>query len=231
MKIAIGGMYGIVLPTLLLLIVGCVSKEKVHPPLKKPVITEKKLKEPAAPVPRLKLHIERHDNPWSGLTDSAEAEQATLVVPAVKLIRSDDNTIRLFDDLVTSPDYILYRAPGEKRVSVNPKYFSFLNRVDVTGGLAPEGVYVGEVTRQGLQQFSLRNIALILLRGQILRSYWHLEAELELVAELQKESEYQAHFTGRHRYCTNRCQWQPMAFVISINSKNQTLRVLPRNDG
>lgn len=181
---------------------------------------------PSTNVP-IKLTVDRDEDPWAGLTNTNESYEKSLLVSARKVSQVDDNSIDLFDDLVGPNEYIFYRSKTSNEVSVNPKWFSTLHRANIVHGVPEAGFYVGKATKQGLSKFTPQQIAIILVRGQILITYVHLESELEVISGVQNDTMYRIVFQGRHHYCTNKCRWGPIAFVIGVNTQTGDITAYP----
>lgn len=104
-------------------------------------------------------------------------------------------------------------------IKVDDQRFSELTKLDAT---KPEdyankgGEKVGKLTT--LSDIDYRDVALYLVKNQILQTYWHLGSKVCLTDEKTDKLNtlYAAHFTGTHEYCTNECETGELDFRVMI---------------
>lgn len=170
-------------------------------------------------------HVERHDNPWSGLTSTAEAEARANHIRSLAVKVGEKNLIRPIAGLAPTNEIILLRAPDAIEVAVNKKYFSDLTRQDVTRGLFRQAGLIGTATPLALKAFTPRQILTLLLQYQIIMTYAHIEADLCLISEQAQNGQYSATLTGEHTYYTNSRNVSSFAFDFTLNDKTGEMRV------
>lgn len=104
-------------------------------------------------------------------------------------------------------------------IKVDDQRFSELTKLDATrpkdyadGG----GEKVGKLAN--LSGVDYRDVAVYLIKNQILQTYWHLGSKVCLADEMtdKLDTEYAAHFTGTHEYCTNECETGELDFRVMI---------------
>lgn len=118
----------------------------------------------------------------------------------------------------------LWMTPDRKEAVVDQRFFSDLKVVEVVGGLKEE-VQIGTATPELLRRMPPAIIARFLLQSEIIRTYWHLKAELCPTAETQTADLYEQRFFATHTYCTNECLVKPYTFTIRINKHTDAITV------
>lgn len=107
---------------------------------------------------------------------------------------------------------------GDK-IKVDDKRFSGLTLLDATkpkeyadGG----GEKVGKLAN--LSDINYRDMAVYLVKNQILKTYVHLGSKVCLVDENKDKLDtlYVAHFIGTHEFCTNECETEDLDFRVMI---------------
>jgi hypothetical protein len=164
-------------------------------------------------------HIERHSNPWSGLTSDAAAEEATFTVRAVETRPAGVNRLSQPAGLDTN-DFVLFRSDKSKAVVVNAHYFSDLTRQDVTGRPLRNGGLIGVAKPAALKRWQGAELLGLLLEQQIILTYAHIEATVCLVAATEKDGIYRAELTGEHVYFTNGRNVSGYKFTFELNAKS-----------
>lgn len=172
-------------------------------------------------------HIERHDNPWSGLTSTAEAEARTFSIRSVAATGIAKNTIKRLAGIVPANEFILLRGPADSEVTVNAKYFGDLKRRDATRGTFTHDGLIGTATPYTLKIFKPRQILALLLQYQIILTYAHIEADICLIREQTQNGLYSASLTGEHTYYTNSRNVSSFGFEFTLNEKTGEMRVVP----
>jgi hypothetical protein len=177
---------------------------------------------PELPLPAVCLQtfqISRGENPWSGLTEGYEEEQAAKRVKSVALNAGTYEplpSLTAFD----RPDMLMGRSEKRKEVVVNKRYFSELKRGDATRlGMGQEQV-IGSFRDHAFKRLKADELVRYLLRSQIIETYWHLEAKLCMFREENQPSSYRAFYRGVHTYCTNSCNDQAYSFVVTIDKRS-----------
>lgn len=110
---------------------------------------------------------------------------------------------------------------GGGKVVVDDEIFSDLQFIDVIGfGGDSAPTVIGQVMETDLKDEEWRTLLEFLTKSHVVRTYVHLESELCLVEENNTETEYQAHFTAVHRYCTNDCYEDPFEFTVVVDKQS-----------
>jgi hypothetical protein len=170
-------------------------------------------------------HVERDDNPWSGLTSTAEAETRTYRVRSTAVKSDEKNLIKPIKGLVPANEIILLRAPDSVEVTVNKKYFGDLTRQDATRAAFTQGGLIGTATPHSLKIFTPRQILALLLQYQVILTYAHIEADICLTREQTQNGLYSAALTGEHTYYTNSRNVSSFGFEFTLNEKTGEMRV------
>lgn len=118
----------------------------------------------------------------------------------------------------------LWMTPDRKEALVDKRFFSDLSVVEVVGGLKNE-ITIGTATPELLRRMPADIIVRFLLQSEIIRTYWHLRAELCPTTLNQTADVYEQHFSATHTYCTNECLMEFYTFTVSINKKNGVITV------
>lgn len=167
--------------------------------------------------------ISRGQSPWQGYTSDYQQEQAGKTIAAATMTSA----------LEAVPHLASYTANGvpwlaidraHKCVVVNATLFGTLRRPDVTRMRAGEKVQVGKIVAPALLE-NPRLIVAFLLESQLIETYQHLEATVELLDENDAPDAYQAAFRGTHLYFTNDRHEGTYSFRVSINKKNGEILV------
>lgn len=169
-------------------------------------------------------HIERHNNPWNGLTGDAAAEEATFTVRAVKQRPAAANTLTQPNGIGAN-DFFLYRSEKDRAVVVNARYFGDLKRQDVTGRPLRNGGVIGTATKIALNSFKPETTLGLLLELQIIITYAHIESTVCLVQDSEKDGIYQAQLTGEHVYFTNERNVSAFSFRFELNRRTGEMRI------
>lgn len=180
---------------------------------------------PTPPHASQTWHCYRYENPWSGLTDSAEAEARTNHIRALQLPASPFNRIKPLEGVMAANDYILMRLPESREVTVNATYFSALERVDATRSLGVTPRRIGRALPAALAKFSPVQILSILLQYQVIQTYIHVESTVYLVKESKSENQWVAELRGQHIYFTNEKNVNDFAFRFILDLKGGEMRV------
>lgn len=164
--------------------------------------------------------IDRHENPWQGMTDTAAQEERNRTILAIELPGPGFKALNApFFMFRGKP--ILFRNDTGKEVGVDQKAFSQLERPDATR------LSVGEEKRIGMAQNSdLLNPAFLLpflLSGQIVTTYWHTDAELRFQAEEIQEGRVCYQFEGEHHYYTNEKNTRALRFAICTDPRTREI--------
>lgn len=167
--------------------------------------------------------VDRGENPWWGLTSSAEAETRANTVAATRIGNRQANEIRILPGLEKWGE-VLLRSPKGTSVQVNSQWFGNLTRYDVTRELAKRAD-VGIATPFTLSRFSPAEIAEVLVRYQLLRTYVHLEATVCLENVTRRGDTTDLQISGSHIYYTSKKHKQGFAFVLRINHESGMINV------
>ena len=173
-------------------------------------------------------HIERHSNPWNGLTGDAAAEEATFTVRAVRQRPTAPNMLAQPGGIAAN-DFFLYRSEKDRAVVVNARYFGDLTRQDVTGKPLRKGGVIGVATPATLKRWQPAELLGLLLEQQIILTYAHIEATVCLVDASETDGVYRAELTGEHVYYTNERNVSGLDFRFEINLRTGTMAVQPKS--
>ncbi|OQA29933.1 MAG: hypothetical protein BWY57_03138 [Betaproteobacteria bacterium ADurb.Bin341] len=173
-----------------------------------------------------KLLITRADCPWVGMTETYEREQANKLVKAspIEKHHTPFPALASFDQ----KNILLAKNDQSKTVQINQNYFSDLRRGDATRLAKNAEHAIGTFRDLAFKRLSPAKLVEFLLLAQIVETYWHLEADLCLTGEEDKDDSYRADFRGMHRYCTNRCEEEAFAFSIRIDKKTGAMTLIGR---
>lgn len=169
-------------------------------------------------------HIERHNNPWSGLTNDAAAEEATYTVRAVTDRPAGKNRLTQPPG-IDANDFVLFRVDESKAVVVNARYFTDLTRQDVTGRPLRSGGLIGAAKPAALARWRPAELMGLLLEQQIILTYAHIEADVCLTRESSQNGLYSAIVTGDHTYYTNSRNVSSFKFEFSLNEQTGAMQV------
>ena len=162
--------------------------------------------------------ITRGTSPWQGLTSSSGDEEASKKIRAVPLKDSDYKTVPGLEKYSVNGVIIIGRSEKLRRVAVEVSLFSDLSRADATRPV--QGRFkIGTYRDLPFAVLKPRQIAEFLIESQIINTFWHVEADLCLVAEEDSADSYRAHFKGKHIYFTNERNEEPLDFTIIIDKK------------
>ena len=200
-----------------MIIVGCF--------LLLPALTAKTRKTSMKDSPCLKTwHIERHNNPWNGLTGDAATEEASFTVRAVKQRPAAPNMLAQPGGIAAN-DFFLYRSEKDRAVVVNARYFGDLTRQDVTGRPLRKGGVIGVATPAALKRWQPAELLGLLLEQQIILTYAHIEATVCLVSATENNGIYRAELTGEHVYYTNERNVSGFNFQFELDRSTSEVRV------
>jgi hypothetical protein len=167
--------------------------------------------------------IYRSDNPWSDYTKSYEQEQAGKQIAAVEL--TDE-----FERIATLASYTIDGQPlladdrKNQRIVANQTFFSPLARPDVTALRAGEKFIVGKALDAKLYA-DPGFLVSFLIDSQLIQTYHHMEATLNLRHEEDSAEAFSASFDGVHVYFTNERNEHSYRFKISIDKKTGEISV------
>ena len=170
-------------------------------------------------------HIERHSNPWKGLTNSAADEERSELIHTTTNGATAQNLIKPIAEMRGSDGYIFMRLPADKSVTVNAKWFSDLVRQDATGRPLINSGKIGSATATALKRFQPVELLSLLLQYQVILTYAHIESELCLVSAKTDGSRWIAHVTGRHTYYTSKRHDAALAFHFVLDTKTGEMSV------
>lgn len=118
----------------------------------------------------------------------------------------------------------LWMTSDRKEAWIDERFFSNLTVAEVVGGTKDE-ITVGTATSELLRRMPTAIIVRFLLQSEIIRTYWHLKAELCPTAENQIADMYEQRFFATHTYCTNECLAKPYTFTVRINKRTGLITV------
>lgn len=172
-----------------------------------------------------RIRISRHDNPWQDMIASSWQEESKQNIAAVEISKGTYEEVPHLAAYRINSEMLLGRDKINKRLVINNRYFSTLEKADATRLPAGTVKSVGKYLDTAFLLLSPRQIVRLLLDAQIITTYWHLEAELCLTGEKDGKDAYVASFTGVHRYCTNRCQTDRLAFTVTIDRNTGNISI------
>lgn len=168
--------------------------------------------------------LARHDNPWNGLTQNAAAEEATYLLDAVRTRPAGKNLAKQPVPL-RAGDFILFRSGSMQKVVANARYFSNLQRIDVTGKPLRSAGAIGRATAAARKAWKPEEILGILLETQIIMTYIHMESSVCLHKVEDNSETYMAQLSGTHTYYTNARHTASFAFRFYLDKKSGAMRV------
>ncbi len=164
------------------------------------------------------LHVSRGDCPWLDMTDGYEQEQANKHVKAVAFDGAADLALPSLAEF-DKPDILMIRDAAQKKVSVNSRYFSDLERGDATRMGMGQVHSLGKFIDLSFTRLKPRDLVMFMIKSQIIETYQHLEAELRFLRDEDLPDAYKAYFYGVHTYYTNERHDKKFAFVVTIDKK------------
>jgi hypothetical protein len=167
-----------------------------------------------------KLEIVSSTNPWRGLTGSYKQEEENKHIKTVTIDSGKTIIMQNLKQYNFGNEIFLALAENPKKVLVNKKYFSNLEKRDAIRITSGEEKLIGKFMDTTFRSMSPEKLVLFLLESQIITTYWHLNSELCLVKEENQKDVYTAYFTGFHKYCTNKCEQDAYKFSVKINKKS-----------
>ena len=111
---------------------------------------------------------------------------------------------------------LLWFTPDRSRPVVNATYFTDLEVGDATRLKPGTPATIGKLVAAAQGKIDNRRLARFLLAAGVIRTYWHIGAELCLVSEELGERGYAAAFTGVHTYYTNEENRDAFTFTLTI---------------
>ncbi len=177
----------------------------------------------------LELCVERGENPWSGLTSSAQEESSSMLVAAAWSFPSGYAPLTALAEYDRPDDPLLMRSDKARRVLISARWFSDIERADGTS--PPQSAQkIGTWKDLGFQRLSETQLIFFLLRAQIIRCYAHMEARLKL-DEIARQGELcDYRFSGSHIYYTNSRHESHLGFSILLDRATGELS-LARREG
>lgn len=167
------------------------------------------------------LTVSRSSSPWLNYTSSAEEEQSSYLIRAVK-IETGYETIPTIADITVQGRLLLAHGRARRRIVANQDYFSDLARPDATTIESGQRISIGIYRERSLDN---QNLVRFLLKSELIRTYIHVESELCLKESKTTGSEYRAFITGEHIYFTNRRNVSPLSFEIVIDNEKKTMAI------
>ncbi|MCC6521325.1 MAG: hypothetical protein IT373_01565 [Polyangiaceae bacterium] len=105
-------------------------------------------------------------------------------------------------------------APDRSSIVVDVRFSSDLEVVDVPRLAVGAEVRVGRLTDAARAALDARAILELLVRADVVRTYWHLGSEVWLQREDASPGGYRAELDGTHTYFTSRRHRAPFAFAV-----------------
>lgn len=185
-------------------------------------ITLEGIKETAIPVPLL-YNVNRSENPYSGMTNTAEQPERNRTIQATSI-----DALKDYEpiDVAYLGRPLLFRSIQKNEVVVNKADFSMFIRPDVTRITPGDEHVIGKALNDQLLDPSL--LLPFLLKGQIIISYWHTDAEIRLTAESASNGRICYEFKGEHHYYTKQTNTEALSFSVCVEAKSGQISVLGR---
>jgi hypothetical protein len=171
------------------------------------------------------IKISRHDNPWEDMPERSWKEEANIKIASVEIKKGKYEIFPHLAAYQINSEVLLGKDKVNKRVVINNRFFSTLEKADATRLPAGSAKSVGKYLDTSFLLLSPGQIVKFLLDAQIITTYWHLESELCLIGEKDGKDEYAATFTGVHRYCTNQCKSDSLKFTVTIDRNTGNISV------
>lgn len=162
-----------------------------------------------------KISVTREESPWLGFTNSYEEEEQGKHLKAKPFPMPGYSVFKLPTENSMEAQSFLARNDTHREVIVNERYFSNLERFDVTKLKLGESQFVGII--KDIKVRSAEVLIPFLLKGQILITYWHTDSEVTIERKEIKENEVFYTLSGTHHYYTNEKNSSNFRFKISIN--------------
>ncbi len=173
-----------------------------------------------------KLEITSSTNPWRGLTGSFSQEEENKHIKTVVIDSNKTIIMEYLKQYKYKNEHFLALTVNPKKVLVNKKYFSNLEKRDATRIKSGEEHLIGRFLDITFKSISPHMLVLFLLESQIITTYWHIGSELCLIKETNEKESYTAYFYGLHKYCTNKCEQDTLKFSVKINKKSGDLYLI-----
>jgi len=159
--------------------------------------------------------IYRSDNPWGDYTKSYEQEQAGKQIAAVELTGEYEQIASLASFTIGGKP-LMTNDRKNQRIVINQAFFSPIARPDVTALRPGEKFIVGKALDPRLFE-APGFLVSFLLDSQLIQTYHHMEATLNLLHEEDSAESFSASFDGVHVYYTNEKNERSYRFKISID--------------
>ncbi len=168
--------------------------------------------------------IDRSDNPWDDYTKSYEQEQAGKQIAAVKLT-DDYERIACLASYTIDGQPLLADDRKNQRIVINQAFFSPIARPDVTALRPKEKFILGKALDPRLYE-NPGLLTSFLLDSQLIQTYHHMEATLNLRLEEDSTESFSAYFDGVHVYYTNEKNERSYRFKLTIDKATGEISVL-----
>jgi hypothetical protein len=167
--------------------------------------------------------IYRSDNPWGDYTKSYEQEHAGKQIAAVEFA-AEYEKIDTIASYSIEGQALLADDRKNQRIVANQFFFSPIERPDVTALRAGEKFIVGKALDSRLYE-DPGFLVSFLIDSQLIQTYQHMEATLNLRHEEDSAEAFSASFDGVHVYYTNKKNEHSYRFKISIDKKTGEISV------
>lgn len=111
---------------------------------------------------------------------------------------------------------LFFFRPDGSAVVVDATRASDLTVADATRLGAGQEVRVGRLAPATVAALGPREAVKLLLQAEAVRTYWHLEADLRLVAEREGPGGYEVDVDGEHVYYTNQRNEAALSFTVRV---------------
>ena len=162
-----------------------------------------------------RFSVTREESPWLSFTSSYEEEEKGKHLKAKAFPMPGFIELKIPEEVLLESESFLARSEALREVILNEKYFSPLERIDVTKLKIGESKLLGNVKDVKVRMAEI--LIPFLLKGQILITYWHTDAEVTIEKkEIEGDVVFYRLF-GTHHYYTNEKNTSNYRFKISIN--------------
>jgi hypothetical protein len=170
------------------------------------------------------ISVNSGESPWQDYTASAEEEQRSMEVRAVKIATEFEPIARL-QKYASDPEPLIAIDRMNRRVVVNERHFGDLRRAKVTSLRAGERAKLGIVKSAALVN-KPRSLVRFLVESQLIMCYVHVGAQLRISDDKEAAGRYLAVLVGSHEYYTNKRNVGHLHFAVELDKSTGTVEVV-----
>ncbi|MEX1363531.1 MAG: hypothetical protein AB1Z98_10415 [Nannocystaceae bacterium] len=162
--------------------------------------------------------LESADSPRTELGELGGGPlEAQARFPAAEIDPARMRAVSATADLRLNDRPVAWFGPHMDVVVLDAAAFAPLRRTHPTRVAPGQSAVVGRVTERGRQGLGDRGVLELLLRAEIIETYWQLGADLCLADEQATDGEYRARVLGVHQYTTRTRVERAFAFDVRID--------------